>query len=288
MADEKKQKDITQSVSSLLVALKRLNEYTAFVLNSENIPPGSLYARNQYIYSLLGLGLAFSEAALDAAEKDHVRGAIPSLRSLQECWINGRFISCTRSHIWMYYSVLQDELRQSKKRDKLHSEGKLDEARYRVRSKEAKKISSFIKKRYVQLPLIPNVITTRDQSMSMRKLTLKEKCMVIDYYESLRSYRPKRKSTTMVEHYGLVYNHFSETAHATPFGMNDLYKIEIDGRAYLDIHGTSDGSFAITLLLNVYLYQCELLDRFMRKVASRNKKLPQDIQDTVRGLLAAG
>ena len=274
-----------QQIADLIAELERLNEYTEFMLTTEGGPPEGLLPRKQYLHGLLALGLAFSQSAAAAAKNDQVRGIIPELRSLQEAWIGARFAYCTRSHVWMFYVLLQDELDQKEKRDRLHAQNLGDPGRYAVRSKEALKIIHHIEHRYPELPLIPQVITPRQRGIRARKLSLKDKCRIIDYYQSQRT-RPPR-GVTMVEHYETVYGYFSQTTHATPSAINDLYRIAPDGTRHLDVSGKTKRDFLTALLVNVYLYQAELLDRFCRKVATRYTVLPDDIKATIRRIMAS-
>lgn len=269
-----------------LEELKRLSQYCSDLLTQSNIDPASLYPRKSYTYSLFIFGLSFVDGMVTLAERGQARSMEPLVRGLQEAWINSMFVYSTRSNVWMYYLLLQDELLTAKKRDKLYAEGKVEEQRYQARSKESRRIVARIDRHYKELPLIPKVITTKDQSLHTRKLTLKQKCEIIDHYHSLRPKKSKGSLVSQLEHYELVYGHLSDTSHVTPLALNGLYRRGGDGQLSVDISGGSDRRYMAVLLMNGYLYYYWLMRLFLDKVATDRHYIPDDIKAARRRMMA--
>lgn len=279
MADEEAQQ--------LLADLKRLSEYSASLLTAENIRPETLYPRKAYVYSQFIFSLSLVDGIITLADKGQARSMVPLVRALWEGWLGVAFVYATRSHVWTYYLQLQEELINRKKRDNLYSTGKIeDEKRYKNRNKEAAKIINAINRRYKELPLIPGVITTGKQSLAKRRINLKEKCQIIDYYASLR---PKHSpaTTTLAEWYDTVYSHMSGTAHVSVTELNGLYKYDDNGQLHVDISGGADRKYLSSLLLIAYLYHYLLMKMFITNISTSKQRLPDDIKAARRRMTAA-
>ena len=266
--------------------LKRLSEYCGELLSTEQIFPESLYTRKSYVYSLFIFGLSFVDGITTLAERGQARSIEPLLRGIQEAWIHSMFVYATRSHIWVYYLLLQDELQTMKKRDDLQAKGMGDPGRHKIRNDEAKKFMRAVKRRYEELPLIPQIITKKNQNLETRRLNLKEKCQIIDYYRSLKPTKSKLPRVSQEEHYNTVYGHLSGTPHVTPLALNSLYKYDAEGNLRVDISGGQDRKYISVLLLNAYLYQYHLMKLFIENVSSNPHTIPADIKAARRRMMA--
>lgn len=272
-------------VKQLLFDLNRLSEFSVRVLKAENIRPESLYARKAYVYSQFIFSLALLDGISTLAERGQARSMVPLVRSLWEGWLGVAFVYAGKSHVWTYYLQLQEEFKNKRKRDALYAAGKIeDEARYKERNKEAAKIISSIKRRYKELPLVPNVIT-KDRSLT-RDISLRQRCQIIDFYQSLRA-NHNQKATTLVEWYDSVYSHLSGTAHVSVTELNALYKYDGDGNLNVDISGGSDRKYLASLLLIAYLYHYLLMKVFITNISLGKQRIPDDIKAARRRMTAS-
>ena len=266
--------------------LKKLSQYCSKLLTESSVNPDALHTRKKYVYSLFMFGLSFVDGIITLAERRQSRSIEPLVRGIQEAWIHLMFVYSTRSQIWMHYTLLQDELKTTKKRDDLHAKGEGDPERYKIRTKEAKHMRAYINRRYKELPVIPNVVASKGQTLESRTFTLKDECKIIDYYRSLKPKKTRQKTVTQVGHYELVYSHLSGTSHVTPLALNGLYKRDSEGRLHIDISGGGDTGYLSTLIMNAYLYQYQLMRIFMERVTSERLILPDDIKLARRRMVA--
>jgi len=275
-----------QEATQRLEELKRLSQYCSELLRLENIDPTDLYSRKAYTYSLFIFGLSFVDGLITLAERGQARSMEPLVRGLQEAWINSMFVYSTRCNVWMYYLLLQDELQTAKKHRQFYADGKIEKVRYEKRSKESRRMISLIDQRYKELPLIPKVITVKDQSLHTRKLNLKQRCQIIDHYRSLKPRKSKTTLISQIEHYELVYGHLSGTSHVTPLALNSLYRRDSSGNLSVDISGGNDRRYMGVLLMNGYLYYYWLMRLFLDKVAADRHPIPDDIKASRRRIMA--
>lgn len=277
-----------EEVVTLLNDLKHLSNHSASMLESEGISPDSLYTRKTYAYSQFIHSLSFLDGIITLAEKGQARSAVPLVRGIWESWVGVMFVYSGRTHVWSYYVQLQEELKNKVKRDKLFVAGEIKGekkiARYKERNLEAHKTINFVKRRYKKLPIIPEVITEKDQNLETRKISLKQKCQIIDYYDNMRLHG-KPKKVSLAEHYEWIYSYFSNTAHASPTGLDALFVRKENGGFHVDIGGGQDRAYLAALLLNAYLYHYELMKVFMGCVAPKRLCIPDDIKATRRRLV---
>ncbi|MDB5163959.1 MAG: hypothetical protein JWS12_577 [Candidatus Saccharibacteria bacterium] len=246
--------DADKEAIQLLEDLKRLSQYSADLLAADNIRPETLYTRKAYIYSQFIFSLSLMDGIITLAQQGQARSMVPLVRALWEGWAGVAFVYAGNSHVWTYYLQLQEELKNKKKRDDLYAAGKVEDvARYKQRNKEAAKIITAINRRYKELPLVPGVITAKERSLTKRKISLKEKCQIIDHYQSLRA-NYSATATTLAEWYESVYSHLSGTAHVSVTELNALYKYDNAGNLHVDISGGGDRNYLRSLLLIAYLY----------------------------------
>lgn len=270
----------------LLEDLKRLSDFSMSLLTSENIRPESLYSRKAYVYSQFIFTLAMADGVITLAQQGQARAMVPLVRALWEGWVGVAFVYVSKSNIWAYYLGLQEELKNKKKRDGLYKAGKMKEADYKKRDKEATKLINFIKRRYKELPLVPGVITVNERDLTKRKISLKEKCQIIDYYNSLKpKYSPT--ATTLAEWYDSAYGLFSGTAHASVTELNGLFKHDPDGNLHVDISGGADRKYLSSLLLVAYLYHYLLMKVFITSISTSKQRIPDDIKAARRRMTGA-
>lgn len=276
-----------EQATRILADLNRLSEFSMSLLQSENIRPETLYPRKRYVYSQFIFSISFLDGITTLAERGQARAMVPLVRSLWEGWVGVAFAYAGNSHLWVYYLQLQDELSNRKKRDQLYADGKVEDVRrYNERSIEAKKIINLINRRYKELPLVPGVITAKERSLTKRKISLKEKCQIIDYYQTKRvNYKPP--ATTLVSWYEWVYGHFSGTAHVSVTELNNLYKYDAAGGLHVDISGGNDRKYLASLLLTAYLHHYLLMKVFMENIAVGNHLIPDDIKAARRLMTGA-
>lgn len=279
--------DAEEQAAKLLTDLKRLSEYSMSLLQSESIRPETLYLRKAYVYSQFIFSISLLDGITTLGERGQARAIVPLVRSLWEGWVGVAFAYAGSSHVWAYYLQLQDELANTKKRGRLYADGKVEDVqRYKDRAKEAKKIISLINRRYEELPLVPDVITTKERSLDKRKISLKEKCQIIDYYETKRAnYKPA--ATTLVSWYEGIYGYFSGTAHVSVTELNNLYKYDAAGGLYVDISGGNDRKYLASLLLTAYLHHYQLMKVFVKNIAVGKHSIPDDIKAARRLMTGA-
>lgn len=274
-----------QEAIQLLSDIKRLSEYSATLLSAENIRPETLYTRKAFVYSQFIFSLSLMDSIITLAQQGQARGMVPVVRALWEGWAGVAFVYSGKSHVWTYYLQLQEELKNKKKRDDLYAAGLEDEARYKERNKEASKIINLINRRYKELPLVPSVITANQRSLAKRKLNLREKCQIIEYYSSLQAnYSPP--ATTLTKWYDSVYSHLSGTAHVSITELNALYKYDSTGNLHVDISGGDDRRYLSSLLLITYLYHYQLMKIFNGNISATSQKIPEDIKAARRRITA--
>lgn len=269
----------------MLADLKRLSEFSAGLLSSENIRPETLYTRKAYVYSQFIFSLSLMDGIITLAQQGQARSMVPLVRALWEGWLGVAFVYADRSHVWTYYLQLQEEIKNKKKRDDLYTAGKIDdETRYEERNKEADKIINIINRRYKELPLVPQV-TTKSRSL-MRDISLRQKCQIIDYYQSQKSnYKPA--ATTLTAWYDSVYSHLSGTAHVSVTELNALYKYDASGHIHVDISGGTDRKYLSSLLLITYLYHYLLMKVFIGNISTSRTHIPDDIKIARRRMTGA-
>jgi hypothetical protein len=273
-------------VKQLIADLQVLCDYCHKILAEDNITPDTFYPRKAYVYSVFMFCLSYTDGILALAERGQAWSIVPSVRGMQEAWINTIFTYTGDSQVWLYYMILKDELQLMKKCKELVALGLSDASRSKLRDDEAAIIIGRIKKQYKELPLVPSVITAKDQRLE-RRLTLKEECQIIDYYHSLKPSASKKKHITMVEHYEMVYGHFSGIAHVKPSALNGLYRRRPDGKMYIDIKGDGDKGFVAALLVNAYLYQYQLMKVYIANISTTKRKIPDNIKLTRRRVTSA-
>jgi hypothetical protein len=276
----------SDEASQILADLSRLSEYSAAMLQSENIRPETLYTRKAYVYGQFIFSVSLMDGVITLAQQGQARAMVPLVRALWEGWLGVAFAYAGNSHVWVYYLQLQEEMTNLKKRNKLFADGKIeDEARYKDRNKEAKKIISAVKRRYKELPIVPGVIAAGNQGLE-RTIKLRQKCEIIDYYDSLR---PKHKpaTTTLVEWYDSAYSHMSGTAHVSVTELNALFKYDAAGRLHVDISGGSDRKYLASLLLITYLYHYLLMKVFIGNISVSGQRIPDDIKAARRRMTAS-
>lgn len=274
-----------EEATALLKELRRLSEFSASLLTAENIRPETLYPRKAYVYSQFIFSLALLDGIVTLAQSGQARSMIPLVRALWEGWLGVAFVYAGNSHVWTHYLQLQEELKNKKKRDELYAAGKIeDEARYKERNKEAAKIINAINRRYKELPLVPKVIT-KERSLT-RDISLRQKCQIIDYYQSLRA-NHSQNVTTLVEWYDSVYSHLSGTAHVSVTELNALYKYDAAGNLHVDISGGADRKYLASLLLIAYLYHYLLMKVFITNISTSKQRIPDDIKTARRRMTAA-
>jgi hypothetical protein len=269
---------------ALLAALKRLSEFSASLLSAENIRLETLFTRKAYVYSQFIFSLSLMDGIITLAQQGQARSMVPLVRALWEGWLGVAFVYSGNTHVWTYYLQLQEEMKNKKKRDDLYAGGKIeDEARYKERNKEAAKIINAVNRRYKELPLVPKVIT-KERSLT-RDISLRQKCQIIDYYDSLR---PKHSpsATTLVGWYDSVYSHLSGTAHVSVTELNNLYKYDASGGIHVDISGGEDRKYLSSLLLIAYLYHYLLMKVFIGNISTSKKRIPDDIKTARRHMTA--
>ncbi|PID31762.1 hypothetical protein CR970_04065 [Candidatus Saccharibacteria bacterium] len=201
---------------------------------------------------------------------------VPLVRALWEGWLGVAFVYAGKSHVWTYYLLLQEELKNKKKRDELYAAGEIeDEVYYKECNKEAGKTINAINRRYKELPLIPNVIV-KDRSLT-RDISLKQKCQIIDHYRSLRA-NHNQNATTLVEWYDSVYSHLSGTAHVSVAELKALYNYDAAGTLHVDISGGTDRKYLASLLLMAYLHHYSLMKVFIANISTSKQRIPDDIK----------
>lgn len=265
-----------QEAGELLADLKRLSEFSVSLLTTENIRPETLYPRKAFVYSQFIFSLSLLDGVITLAQRGQARSMVPLVRALWEGWLGVAFVYAGKSHVWTYYLQLQEELKNKKKRDDLYAAGKIDDvARYKERNKDAVKIINAINRRCKELPSVPGVIT-KDRSLT-RAISLRQKCQIVDYYQSLRTNHNKN-ATTLVEWYDSVYSHLSGTAHVSVTELNALYKYDDTGNLHVDISGGADRKYLASLLLIAYLYHYLLMKVFITNISNAKQHIPNDIK----------
>ncbi|HTB48757.1 MAG TPA: DUF5677 domain-containing protein [Verrucomicrobiae bacterium] len=275
---------VEQRASDMCENLKALSDYCIQALEAEHLSPDDLYPRNSYLNSLFIMSIAFSDGIVSLAQKGQLRAFTPLIRSLYETWINAKLIVATRSHVWAYHLMAHGETVRIEKLDRLLADGHTTAANHKVKVKEAKHIISLVKSRYKELPTIPGVVTT-NRSLT-RSLKLKQKCQILDYYRSLKTYLPSpTKSELMVTNYGWVYNHLSGTPHVDPLALNDLYERDAAGNWTVDVGGGQDRDYLIKLLHIAYMEQYELLRAWKYYLPVSDETIPQNLKDVFKNIL---
>jgi|GEM_PF-4288004 len=277
--------DTEQHAAQMCGNLKVLTDYCMQALETEHISPDALYTRKSYLNSLFIISIAFSDGVVSLAEKGQLRAAIPVIRSLYETWLNAKFIYSTRSHVWVYNLMANGEKMRIAKLNYLLADGNTTAANHKVKVAEANRHINFVKRRYKELPTIPNVITN-DRTVT-RSIRLREKCQILDYYRSLKTYLPPApKSSLMVTNYDTVYSHLSGTPHVDTLALNGLYTKDTAGNWYVDVGGGEDRPYLINLLHIAFMEQYELLRAWKYYLPVSDKSVPQNLKTIFRDILA--
>lgn len=273
-----------QEAAQLVEDLQRLSEYSASLLAADNIRPETLYTRKAYAYSQFIFSLSFVDGIITLARQGQARSMIPLVRGLWEGWLGVRFAYATRSHVWIYYLLLREELKNRKIRNRMLAAGSIkDPADTLKRNKEAAKIINHIKRRYKELPVIPGVITASNRSLEKRDIKIRQKCQILDHYQTVQS-KSLTPTTSLTDWYDSVYMHLSGTAHVSVTELNNLYVYDGSGGLHVDISGGNDRNYLKSLLLIAYLYHYLLMKIFITNVSTSKHRIPDDIKAARRRL----
>ncbi len=271
-----------EKIDTILEAAKNLSKYSMELLEGGKTHPDSFYPRKKYLYSQFMLNLSFLDGVISLAPQGQLRAMVPLVRSILEIYMNIAFAYSGPSQAWFYHLILKDELAKKKKLVELHGERKVSDKDYKKRVKEISKIETIVRSRHKELPVVANV-TTKSRKLD-RNITLRQKCEIIDYYLSLKPHYSAK--VTMVKFYDRVYEHFSNTPHASPTELNSFYSYDESGNLQIDISGGKDRKYLASLIQTAYRYHYELTKLFLAKLTNPREHLPDNIKEEHRKVTA--
>jgi len=256
---------------AMINRLTELTEYSTSMLEQSAPDPRKLRSKPRYLSALFPMSLSYTQGIKLLTEKDQPRNAIILLRSSQELWFNTFLIYSTRSDIWLWHTLLKDEVSNFKKATELHADGHMSSEQLKTLSKQLDSLKNFVYRKYDSLPLVDGVITERSNGLD-KHLSLKDKCRIIDR-SNVRS-----PDGLFEKQYATVYSFFSETAHGTSRGMNSVY-FQNEDSLELDIYGTKGQKQSLLVIETAYLYHYDLLKIYCDKIATKIK-IPDSIKES--------
>lgn len=254
-------------------ALKMLSKYTFESLVEESIRPDNLYLRKSYNYGLFIMSQSLLDGIITLSEKGQARDMSILLRTLQETWINTFFSYAGPTHIWVYYLTLQSEKSNLKKIENLYRDGFFEKTDYLQKKAEYESHRRTIVRRYTRLPFIPGIITEMgDRNIETRSINLRQRCQIIDFYQS------GNINGSFVKNYETVYSYLSEIVHVSPRGINTLFSKDENGRYSVDISGGKNRKLLMIIMVNAFLYHYDLTKNYNSSISSGRKILPNELK----------
>ena len=155
----------------------------------------------------------------------------------------------------------------------------ITEAEYIDLSKTIEKTITYIRNRYEELPLIPNVIGTKNRDLG-RVLTIRQKCEIIDYYKS------QGRQITAVTLYDSLYNYLSNTPHASSSESDGLYDRDEFDNLTIDISGGANREYLAMLLKHTYIHQYQITKALLSLLNNPKHLLPDHLKEARREVIA--
>ena len=282
-----------KNLTKLYDLLKKLNDHCVEILDSEQLQPDKLPTRKAYQYLLFVYAVSLIDGIISLSEKGQARAAALQARALWETWADTRFIYASRSNIWAYYLLASSEINRLDMLASLLSEGVItDISKHKQRVRITKVEINYIKRKYREWPAVPGVISPRStfiaknsnnkSGYTLRSLKIKDKCKIIDYYNSLYPSRHYTSAKGMTDQYDRVYWYYSNFVHVNPLELNNLFE-QNSGKWNVDISGGQKRDNLAVVLFHTYHYHRELLQAFTDKLAKVNKTVPSDLPQIIQG-----
>jgi hypothetical protein len=230
-----------------------------------------------------------ASSVLILLEKERVNSAHNLARSLQETWINARFIFIDKDYAWVDSYLLESELDMKKfvtgakqiRKKYPNSDTSLetfDDVRLSEIEARANKFVDYVKNKYQTLPVIPFVDV---KELHKRPYSLRDKTKIIDHVLSQRI-SPKELTHTDEWQYLMVYKYLSGGTHvgSSYLATNVLRK---DGTATtITMYGDINGIQLVAWTAYALLY--DITELFYKQFGYSNPGILRSYRKTMKTL----
>jgi len=258
------------SLNEELKGLRELNDY-AYSLLKDSEKKVDMYSLGVEGY-LLGLylsAIAQVQGIICLAENRQIRVSNNLFRTLYEVWVNVRFAYCHRSHVFIKFIIATSERERVRRANVMHEDGNITDEKFQEHKDKLDKVLKSIIRQYpVWQDNVPDALnTSKSTPATLKSLTLKQRCVIIDFYNT-KFHRTRKKALTMVKHYDRLYPHMSGGTHADALELSSVFN-ENPERVDIDLDGSTDIDGMKRICSAVFALEYELIKYFQYHILKK-------------------